>query len=773
MALPLQPDTWISWRLQRTDGDVDTYEWGTRPLADEDSFKEPRLDRIGNVRRSCATDDGEPRNPTCDIDVNDADGLIRGILAEAETAHGIGGEFAVRILSETARKAGATPSELMNGRVSKIAPLGDRRARITVAGVTGALYTEANREKTYPQQRIGEEHPYAPRESKGLVYPILIGVKSDVGATDQYGNSAEKGLMPAIDVGTVLLLADGTEVDQAEYPLEYLDAPTGLEATNDGTAGSESVTWGVSALSAYGETMIATVTLSNAPDLLNGTDSVTLTWTNPSGTLGNHVYRDGQRVVLVTGVETYTDVGAPTTGQAPPLGNTALIDVETADGTAVPRVRFVAAQKAVHVEHVYGSDLADGAEPKRTRLTRGTDVFVYGDDGYPHADPYIDIGGIRQTVFYLLPGPIAKHHREGAVNIAWNGWGVETVGDGSGTTITQLFYGWEWFLNEEVLKDGGAGHKTGTYGPAETFANGVPMLRGSKFTEAQILSAQFLNDSHGYVINYALTEPKSLRTIEREFLQTAGCIACPANRLGQYYPIVINDLAAEAALSNNLSPLQDEATMSGNLGDETVAGDAELLLAEGQRMYHHQINILRWAGENREDDKVETRVVFNGGWDNDAQTPRFEDREIAYDPETYGFQEHKQRGRREARFSDDLATLGDAQDRYLRRHLLAPRKPGFATDIGGIADDLGAEILLTHPEGSSSADGDEDLRALVIEHDTDPTPGQETVTLRVLDLTRIVAGSPLQRLQDEATMDGNLMDEDESRLPPVGAWRLR
>jgi hypothetical protein len=769
----LHPDIWLWWRLDKTDGNTVTYEWSLRPLADQDSFKEPRLRHVGTIRRAASSDDGDAIVSTCEVDLYDDDGVVRGILADPLTRHGIGGEIAIRILSETARKAGATPSELMRGSVGTLDATGSRSARLKIVGTVGGLMSEANEKKTFPQQRIGDEHTYAPQTSKGLVYPLYIGIFSDVGAEDADGNSVEKGMNPLIDLGNVLLLADGTEVDQAASPIPFLDSPTNLDATVNGTAGEQAVVYEVTALSGYGETLSAFLTVETAPDLINGTDSVDLAWDAVDGAAGYHVYRNAQRLALVTDAE-YTDVGAATTLQAPPTTNTAATDVETTSGTASPYMRALAAGKAVHVEHVYGSNLADGEAPTRTRLVSNTDYFKYGDADYPHATPYRDHGGIRQTWVYLPLGPIVAHHRSGSVTLAWNGWGVDTVGDLSGSTITQAFPGLEWLLNEEVLKDGGVGYKTGTYGPAETYANGVPMLKGSKFTEAQTLSARFMRDSVGYPVQIALTEPTPLRTILRRFHTTFASIDGD-NRLGQWYPILINEYTNSAALSNNLSPLQDEATMSGNLGDET-AGTALALLSDEQRAYRENQHITRWTGQEYQHGKVETRIVFNGGWDADAQAPLFEAREIAYDPATYGHADPKQRTTRQAPYCNDLAALSDAQDRYLRRHLIAPRKMGYGAGFApGLEDDIGTEILLTHREGSSSASGDVNRRGLILEHTADANPPEE-VTHRVLDLETIVLASAVSfgELQDETTMaSGNLKDETSTRMPPVGAWRLR
>ena len=396
----LTPDIWVEWLIETVPSGTTTYRWAYRPLADEDSFKEPRLRLINTIRRECSTDDGEPTVPTCEIDLFDDDGVLRGIMSDAATRHGAGGEIAVRILSETARKAGIDPSALICGTVARVESAPERRAKIKITGTIGGLFSDANKQKSFPQLRIGDEHPHAPASSKGLVYPVVIGVFSDVDAVDADGNSAEKGLLPAIDLGDVLLLADGTEVDQDEYPLAYLDAPENLEAEVEGTEGTTEIRYDVTALSESGETTVTTITVSTAPDVLNGTDYVALTWDDVDGAFGYYVYRNRARLAHVD-TNAYDDVGAATTGQPLPTSNTALTTVQTDDGEATPWTRMLAAGKAVHVEHVYASDLADGAEPARTRLGEdeiGAELLIYGEDGYPHDDAYVDFTRSDGTV---------------------------------------------------------------------------------------------------------------------------------------------------------------------------------------------------------------------------------------------------------------------------------------------------------------------------------------------------------------------------------------
>ena len=203
----------------------------------------------------------------------------------------------------------------------------------------------------------------------------------------------------------------------------------------------------------------------------------------------------------------------------------------------------------------------------------------------------------------------------------------------------------------------GAGYTSGTYSTGTTYSNGVPVLRGSKFTEAQTLTAEFLGDEVGYQVQLALTEPTTLREILRRFHQTFGSMDA-TNRLGQFYPVVINDHASQSALSNALSPLQDEATMSGNLFDESD-GSALALLTDEQFAYRDRINILRWGGESTRTTACRRDSCSTAaGIPTDSGGSIENTRDLRTTPQRYGHTEAKQKAVRNAYYSHDVPTLG-------------------------------------------------------------------------------------------------------------------
>lgn len=208
---------------------------------------------------------------------------------------------------------------------------------------------------------------------------------------------------------------------------------------------------------------------------------------------------------------------------------------------------------------------------------------------------------------------------------------------------------------------------------------------------------------------------------------------------------------------------------AGNLGDETSSSapptGAYTLSAE-RRAYRDTVNVIRFIDQKIHHDKAQTTVQFDMSWDNDAQRFRMPDQKIPYDHVAYGHSEPKQKPKRRVYYTDDTATAYDAQDRYLRRHLYAPRDVVLAVDYEGLDDELGNEAWLTHYEGAGSASGDSDARMFIIGHD--PNPDDDEVILTLRDMSRFVR-STLSPLQDEDLMDGNLGDETSHAAPPTGA----
>jgi hypothetical protein len=510
------------------------------------------------------------------------------------------------------------------------------------------------------------------------------------------------------------------------------------------------LTYAVTAVSPYGETTPSTsITVANAPGVLNGTDSVQLTWAAVPGAVEYRVYgrRGGtlRRLVALNNSETWTnpettwiDDGSATEGAlSPPTVNSAQVEQVLANGTsAFGWGRLVLALGAVDVHTVYASNLATGATPARARLPEsayGTEFLVPGQPGWPHPDPYIEIGGIRQTVIYAR-GPRLDHHRNGTVTIAWNGCGAEEVGDGTGRMIDQAFPTLQWFLNEHVLKNDGAGYRTGDYGPLVTYTNGDSVLKTTAFAACQTLTASWIGGA-GYLAAFALTEPTSLRDILRRFCTTFAC-HLGADHFGRIYPVLIDDTA-----------------------DPTLG-----------RLYRDRIDVRRLVNQRFDHEAVETRITFHYDFDTDANQFRVKDQVIEDTAASAAHFSPREKSPRSCYYTRDRTTAFDANGRHLTRYKIAPRYVSIETDLTGLEDENGSQIRLTHYDGASSSAGDVETPMLVIRHAMDPT-APESTTLGAFDLSRILSTGFAPLVTDASSTV--LGDETSYAAPPTGAYELR
>jgi hypothetical protein len=746
MAAPLQPSVRFTFLLAKVPAalGITTYRWSHRPYADAGAWSEGRLTKWASIERSLSTFDGDYDIASTEVEVDDSDGLFRGLLAGATTRYFTGREAAIELLSEAGRIAGTAWRTLIRGRVSNVQAIPGRKAKIKLSDEVGSHFSGFDLEKKLGVRITRREHPNATDKVVNRIYPIVIGEHSDVGAVDENGNPADKGLLPVIDVGDYLLGEDGETYD--DVPLASLSAPASLTATVNGTAGTTTITYDVTAVSPYGETTSSSVTVTNANATLSGVNNVALTWAEQDGTVEFRVYKNGKLLARLNNAEsyldpetTYTDDGSDSLGTiAPPPTNTARVDQVLTDGTSAfgwGRL-ILKIGAAAEVTHLYASNLAEGEPPKRVRVDEslyGSEFLVYDRTGWPHANPYIEINGIRMGVAYAR-GPRLKHHRDGVVTITWNGCGDEDEGDGTGETITDAFKALQHVLNEYRLKDSGVGYLTGTFGPLETYSNSVAKLKTSAFAACQTLTQTWIGGA-GYQAAFALTEPISLREFLRRFNVTFACHV-GTNHHGQMFPVLVDDTAASTT----------------------------------GRLYRDRIEILSMVSQEIDHEAVETKVTYHYDWDTEAGKFRVTDQVIEDTAASDAYFAPREREVRQCHYTRHEASAIDANSRHLTRSKVARRYLGFKADFTGLEDELGAQVRVTHYDGAGGTDGDAATPMLVFTHLTNPHPPEHTV-LTCLDLGRILStGFPLMVTDASAAVLG---DETSSSLPTVGAYELR
>lgn len=693
-----------------TGGHVTRYS--TRPFAGT-QWTEGRVvqNGWGSIRRASSDDQGQPRMSTASAVLNDDDGEIRAAIAEDEARFIQSGEATIGILSEAGRTAGTPERMLMRARLD--APSveiargsGDARQRRVRLNFIDALAPYYDRLiPNVPFTR--EDFPDIHRDIEGTMIPLIGGEHSDAGTMDINGNSAEKGLIPPIHVG-MRLTDDDNPLSGAPA---FLLPPDDVVAYVNGTPGTRTLYYTITSLSAVGETYAGeTIIVEDAPDTLGGANSVTLTWSAVDGATGYNVYgrRNSTPVRRLATVTTpiaspaspvvyeYTDDGSDAEfAPGPPEINTA--QVPNVDGGFFWDF-YVVCLGVVEITAWYASDVAEGTTPRRVLMpttTAGVDFLIPGYNGWPHAQPYLEIGGKRITGFYAR-GPRSFHHTQGIVTMAVSVCGYEDVGDGSGDSIQQAFPLLQHFLNEFVLKNDGEGYRTGNWGPLETFSDGVEMLQTSKFAAAQTLTEGWLTGSQSPIEGYRgaiyLREQITVREFLRRFLQTFDAFWA-VNHHGQGYPYLIDPALSDAG-----------------------------------RPYRYQIEIKRLEGPRLDRDNVEPRIDFQYDFDPDANGFRSEI-ERTEDAVAVAAQEGKlqDRGVRSLYWSRDPTTVRDAMERRVQR-LRYPRwVQEFRTNYLGVEDEPGDPITITHPDGIG-ANGWESRPFILTAHETDPSRGEVSLT---------------------------------------------
>lgn len=718
MAAPLQPDVWMETFLEKVPvptAGTDEYRWAQRPLAHPGSFKEGRVAKWGKIRREASNPvSGDYRITSWEVEVDDADGVIRGLLSDAATRIWTGREGACRLVSETGAQAGTTPRTLFRGAVTDLQHGMGRKIKISFADSLGFHFKGTNLEKKLGVPITRLEHPNAEQEIVGRIYPYIWGEWSDRGTVDVNGAAADKGLLPVIDVGDYVLAENGNTPEGAE-PV-YLAAPSGLGAVVNGTPGTTTIEYVVTSVSPYGETTAsAVVTVTNAPNTLTLTDNVELTWGAVAEASEYRVYKKvlnqfelikrlNANETYVSPETTYTDNGQDSTGNThPPRVNTAQIDQVTEDGNAFGWGRLIVSLGAMlSIHDVYISDLGlEGTDAKRVRAPAsayGESILAPGHPGWPHANDWIVINGIRMTVIYAR-GPVLEAHRSGGVTIAVNGCGAYGP---NGLVYDEAFSTLQWFINEHVLKNEGEGYRDGDYGPLVTYSNGVPIVKPSAFTAAQARTVAYVG-GRGYLTHGWIGDQITVREFLHRYMLTFDFLFADDHH-GQVYPFFIENL------------------------DVTDTG----------RPYRDRIEIRRAVNVELRWQDVETKRLYDYFYDPDAQLFRVLSQTYADAASVNVYKESKGKDAVPMYFTWHKPTADDVNQRHVNRFKLPPRLIEFETDLTGLEDENGDQVRVDHNEIDDSGV----LKPmLVLAHEVDPND-PKYVSLLCFDLSRYLTVGP-------------------------------
>jgi hypothetical protein len=679
---PKVPSLRLVFHLEKVPASLGTttYRWAVESLPDLE-FTEGRIKdgSFATIEHALSSEDGHYAGASVRCVLDDQDGAIGALLGDESTEHFVGRDCSLELLSVEGRAAGLDWRPLFHGRVSDVQPGDDRTVTFEVRDLLSAEFAGISLDRPIGRVLIKDLGlTGTPASIENLMVPILIGEKSDKGTKDSEGNPAEQGVMPLKFVG-YQRITDAGAIGGPGGPV-YMGPPLNLIATYLGTAGTRTLYYAVSAITASGETIMSNVaTVTNCADQLDTENRVVLSWDRPA-TYGSQVLHNRingresdpptRYVQIVDDVTTFTDEGqdGENLPAAPEVSN-AIVATPYGSGSEMAWGVMLHALGAVKPSALFFSDLGGEDEARassgRHQLAMDDeDVLTpFLDDGtenpaWPFPDTSIELNGIRVTVT-LVRGPRFQDHLDGKVTGAWNGCGWDADGDASwaGPVVNQPGEAIPLFVNEVLLKDGGVGYKTGDFGPLEAFPDGTAMINTGSFDVAQDLSKVWLGNSAGYLCQWYIDDTrKTWRQQLQELAVNFGWRFTAAD-YGQFWCSAIDDTA-------DLTGAQHDR-------EDIEIIDARLPPAE-----------IRYTD-------IENRISYQYGSQPDQGTFRSTLRIIEDDEARIALKgPFKESGVIDLKCSDDRATCDDAMGRrllhrrYSRRRAEVHRATGLADARG-------------------------------------------------------------------------------------------
>lgn len=695
MTARKQPDVWVEIRARAYPSGVTTT---TRRSTKAMAYPTKIVGRIragsySEIERALSDWKGTVEAAVFSWEEEDSDGAGRSLTADLGATKYAHPEVDVKLLSEVGRKAGLTPRIVQRGYLTRAPqPAPNRKTSFESVDAIGSRFYRFDPEGPIQSQFITTEHlePAGlfriPAAVLGKPYNIIIGEHSDRGAVTSCGTIAVKGFIPVDYIGRcVFPLGSVTGIDS--HAGDPIPPPT-ISASIVGAGGSSTYYYAVTMILADGsETAMSNiVTVTGAPALseLSLTNYVHLEIAPPAGwetfyadnavhfrLLGRShnpptTYLDAadQGVDHAAGYAWYDDGAFRSTRDE--------FDVEkpwrgSACGTALivgddlPWGVCVVALGAVEILVLYGSDEAEEEAPARVVLDPDDpDVISPLSGAWPHATPYVDVNGVRLTLFYAR-GTKLQHHIDGVVTFAASVCGVEDVGDGTGTPITEAANGLQWLINEIVLNH----YSTGAYGTLATYSDGVPITKTSSFTDLQADTVGFIG-GRGYQMHLAITEKVTLSEVLQWWCRTFTAYI-GVTQHGQITVHVI-DITANPVAARHF---RQKIEIDGPLPEAEIA-----------------------------EDEVENRIFFRFDYDPDAgdyRTGRIKIEDLPSQA-MYGMVDADDDAL-DLRCTRDETTARHSMGRRLRLHKVAPVYQPIPTGMIGYEQNLGDVIRVTHPDG--------------------------------------------------------------------------
>jgi hypothetical protein len=736
---------------------TDILRWSKRPRSLPGEFYEPRIYSISEITRSRTDEEGNWITGSVTLTLSDQDGVISTLLDEgAPTEYWTQREFNIWAISEEGVASGLSPDNTpanFRGFVTDI-QCKRRVATLTVAETLGSQMSGFNLGKKCLRWRIKDLNPNAPENSANVPLRILVGEFTTNGWVNSQGINAEKGLVPAHEVGEV----DITDTSAPATPT-YAAPPVITVAVAHGATGQQSRSYGATVITPYGESSMSNIVTIDGASTLNlsnyneisGTFDVGPDPANPykvriwyGPTPDNMVGWLDEAYYASSGVFGYYHGAAPWPGATrdedetvkymdPPQTNNAQTN------TGIFSIMFTNLGYGYEYLKIHASDLADGVEPKRTPLTvaeHGSVVITPDDPQWPYPNPWIELNGIVFTGF-LMRGPKLQHHRDKVVTIA-----VDICGphDATGKAYTQAFPSMQFLLNEFGVKNKGSGFKNHTYGTLETFENGDSMFQTSTTTACQNKTIDWIGGL-GYQSQIWIDdETTTWRDVVQDFCNTFGSHMYE-NRFGQTAFMLVDTVP------------------------DAIEG----------RHFREKIEIKRFEDDILKHDLVVNRFLASYYYDLDAGEYKWKD--VPFDhnisqaahvpggiPGTSDPRGVKERPRICA-FTNDATTFNDVMNRELVRRQRRPRYLIRTVPMMGLDYDINYRGRITDSNGLGPL-GDVETPVLVTA--TSLNLIAKEVTLTFQDLRAIWTGAPSTLGDETITGEGEAaLVGDEASIPPT------
>lgn len=729
MSARKQPDIWVEISPTTYPADVSTTtRRSTRAMA----FPTKIVGRIkagsySTISRALSDWRGNIEAAVFSWEEEDSDGVGRQLAAELGRTALAHPEVSVMLLSEAGRKASLTPRIIQRGYLSRSPhPQPNRKAAYESVDALGSKFYRFDPEAPLQSEYITREDLTVagvyktPADIIGKPYNIIIGEHSTVGSTTKCGDPADIGMIPPDYIGRCVYPLNSGSITETDFGT--VPPPVLTSATVVGAGGSETYYYAVTMILPDGtETAMSNImTVTGAPPVseLELGNHIALTWDAPSGWATQYATYIAEGVHFrVLGRShnpptTYLDMGFQTTtggyyNDGGHDGSRTDIDVEkrwvsacgttiivtTTDGTILPDKTawgvFVVALGAVTLLKIYGSDLAETDQMRVALDDDDANVVSPLSAAWPHAEPYVELNGVRVTLFYAR-GAILQAHLDGTVTFAVDCCGVEDVGDGSGDPITEAANGLQWLISEIALNH----YKTGAYGTLATYADGASIIKTTAFAAMQLATVGFIG-GRGYQMHLAITEKVTLSEVIGWWCETFTA-HIGITQQGQIAVHVV-DVTASAATARHM---RQRIEIDGPLPEPEIA-----------------------------EDEVENRCKFRFDWDPDRQKYRVEQIKIEDFPSQamYGVKDVEEEflGLRCTR---DETTARHSMGRRIRLNKTAPIYQPIPVGMIGYEENLGDLLRVTHEDGLGSA-GYTEAPFFIVRQELELNGPQERVVL--------------------------------------------